>query len=378
MFLPTLYAKSSTGKVLEWRIEYSGSSYRTHTGQQGGAVITSEWSQCEAKSVGRSNSTTSEKQAEKEAKALWKKKIKSHGYWEDIADIDKQTFIEPMLANKFKDHKHKVKYPVMVDRKYNGMRQVTSIDKAKTRMGEKIETAPHILNAIDHLFKKYPNLVLDGELYNHEYRYKLNELMSIVRKQKDIILDDLLKSSQIVKYYVYDGYGWDDITEETPCATRRICLGTLLRDIPEIVVVPFDWAANEEEVMKLYDSHVSDGYEGAIIRANTKYWHKRTNDLLKVKPLDDDEFEILEVLEGTGNWSGAAKIVTLKFKENDTFKASVKGSYESGVEILKNKNNWIGKTVTIFYNGFTGLGKPNYAQLDPKNCFKGDRKKSKD
>ena len=67
---------------------------------------------------------------------FWKKKIKSHGYWKDIADIDKSTFIEPMLANKFNDHKHKLKYPVMVDRKYNGMRQVTIPGTAKTRKGE--------------------------------------------------------------------------------------------------------------------------------------------------------------------------------------------------------------------------------------------------
>lgn len=33
----------------------------------------------------------------------------------------------------------------------------------------------------------------------------------------------------------------------------------------------------------------------------------------------------------------------------------------------------IDRTVTFLYNGLTGLGTPNYARMDIKNCFKGDR-----
>ena len=49
--------------------------------------------------------------------------------------------MKPMLANKFPDHKHKVNYPVMVDRKYNGVRCITTSKGMFTRKGEPIVTA---------------------------------------------------------------------------------------------------------------------------------------------------------------------------------------------------------------------------------------------
>jgi ATP-dependent DNA ligase len=277
-----------------------------------------------------------------------------------------------MLANGFEDHKHKILYPVMVDRKYNGMRQVTHIDGAFTRKGEKIITAPHIVDILQPVLKKYPNFVADGELYNHEYRFKLNELIKLVRKTKHFTAEDIEQSEKIVKYYVYDGYGFDNISEDSKCSDRREGLQKLLKGIKYIEVVNYEWAKNEEEVYKVYEKYVQDGYEGAIVRINAEYQHRRTNDLLKVKPVDDDEFEILDLLEGSGNWAGAAKIVTLKIKDK-IFNGSVKGCYENCAKMLKEKSRWIGKTVTVTYNGFTGKGTPNFAQLDPENCFKGDR-----
>jgi len=33
----------------------------------------------------------------------------------------------------------------------------------------------------------------------------------------------------------------------------------------------------------------------------------------------------------------------------------------------------LGKEVTFLYMGLTGLGTPNFARVDPDNCFKNDR-----
>jgi len=388
MKLPMLYARAESGKVLEWEIEIEGPTYRTITGQQGGQKVISAWTTCQAKSVGRANSTTPEQQAEKDAKAQWKKKLKSGGYWESQADIDQQRFIEPMLANKFEEHKHKVKYPVMVDHKYNGMRQLVTAEGPKTRKGEAILTAPHIIKGMQKLFAHYPNLYVDGELYNHDLRFQLNELTSLVRKTVHFTPDDLRRSEEIVKYYVYDGYGFDDVTIDTPCAERRESLKKLFKGAPPMYqVADYKWADNEEEVYAIYSEYVADGYEGAIIRSNTAYEHKRTNALLKVKPVEDDEFKILDINEGEGNWAGKAKIVTVQMlagKEysvngvptdgaDKIFDATFKGPMVEAVKVLKDKQDWIGKTVTVSYNGWTGKGTPNFAQFNSRNCLKGDR-----
>jgi len=367
-----LFARGNNGKILEWEMEVDDHRYRTIAGARDAKKVTSEWTICESKNVGRANETSGNEQAYAEAKSLWLRKIKRHGYWENEKDIDKTTFIEPMLALKFADHKQKLTYPVMVDRKFNGCRLVTSFAGMFTRKGEEYQTVPHIWKALKPLFDRYPDLVLDGELYNHDYRFKLNEIVKLIRKSKKFTQEDLDKSAKLVQYYVYDGYGFDNVSEETYCSSRRRALMRLLHGIPEVVVVPFEWAENESDVWKYYEEYLSDGYEGAIVRSDTKYEHRRTDALLKCKPSDDDEFVIIDIIEGTGNWSGAAKAVRLKYKDGN-FKATVKGDREGAIQVLKDRTKWIGRTVTITYTGLTGLGTPHAAQMDPSNCFKGDR-----
>ena len=374
MKLPILYARSSTGKVLEWEIEIEGAAYRTITGQQGGAKVTSAWTTCQGKSAGKSNATTPEAQARKDAEAQWRKKCKSGGYWEDMGDIDQQKFIEPMLANKFEDHKHKIVYPVMVDRKYNGMRIVSTKDGPRTRKGEVVHTVPHLTEGLRKFFDRYPNAMIDGEAYNHNLRFQLNDLISVVRKTRNFTEEDLAKSRDIVGYYIYDGYGFEGITVDTPCMERREALKKVFAKAPPMFqVVDYQIAHDEAAVYAIYQEYVADGYEGAIIRTNTAYEHKRTNALLKCKPIDDMEVIIQDVKEGEGNWAGLAKIITVKTKEGLVFDATFKGSMALAQQVLDNKQDWIGKTVTIYYNGLTGKGTPNYAQFDPRNSCKGDR-----
>jgi ATP-dependent DNA ligase len=375
--LPILYARGNNGKVLEWQVETDGNKFRMITGAQGFAHVTSEWSICEGKNVGRSNATTPAEQAEAEAQAKWEKKQKSGGYWLSIKDIDQTKFVEPMLANHYSDRKDKITFPVMVDRKYNGMRQITQRVGQFTRKGEKVLSAPHIFERLAYLFETHPDLVLDGELYNHDYRYKLNEIIKLVRKTKasSITPATLKESAEKVDYYVYDGYGFTvkgkEITEETPCVLRRLALKELLSGIKDVVVVDFVMADTDEKIVEAYQQYVDDGYEGAIIRVNGAYEHKRSNNLLKFKPEDDDEGAILDITDGTGNWSGAAYNVTLNWK-GKTFDAVFTGPFERRAEILKEKKKWIGKEVTFTFMGLTGKGIPNSARINPENCLRGD------
>ena len=382
--LNILYKRTETGAIQQWQIVADGNTYYTIEGLVGGKLTTSSPTICDGKNVDKSNETTPEEQAYTEALAKWTKKTKKH-YFEKISDIDQKIFIKPMLAKHYKDYsENQIQWPVMVDRKYNGMRHIVSKDLGqRTREGEIIHTAPHIWEAIKHLFDKHSDLVCDSELYNHQYRYKLNELIEIVRKTVHFSAADLEKSKKIVKMYVYDGYGFDNITENTKCSERREALKKLFEGIPEVVVVDYKWANNDEEVQKIYQEYLEEGYEGAILRENKGYEHKRSKNLLKIKPIDDDEFIIVNIEEGNGNWSGAAKRITFKgdvknskgdiVNANAEFSGCFKGSYEDGVICLKDKNKWIGKKVTVYYNGLTGKNVPNYAQFNYKNSLKGDR-----
>ena len=396
--LPTLYARSETGAVLTWDIEVEDNKYRTITGQMDGAKVISSWTVCKGKNIGRKNETTDQQQAEAEAVSKWKKKLKAGGYFENIKDIDKpMAFIEPMLAYPLISRKTKkvdgnpvaviddrtkyVKLPVMVDRKYNGMRQVTTVNGPFTRKGEPIKSAPHIFESLEKLFKTFPSLVLDGELYNHDFRHRLNELIEIVRTNADRNITPALleESKNKVRYYVYDGYGFNmdgkNITEITPCKQRRDALKKLLKGISYVEVVPYYMASTMEESHKLYGEFVEDGYEGAILRNwEAPYQHKRTTDLIKLKPFEDMEVLILDVIDPvSGNWGGTGKTALVRMIDGKEFTATFKGSRETLVQVLKEKNKWIGQKVTMTYNGFTGKGTPNYGQINPYNCKVGDR-----
>lgn len=97
--LPTLYSRTSDGRVQTWTMQVEGDSYRTVTGYHpDGARVESAWKAAKPKNVGKKNATTAEEQAELEARAHWKKRTE-RGYHEDISKIDTATNgLDVMLA----------------------------------------------------------------------------------------------------------------------------------------------------------------------------------------------------------------------------------------------------------------------------------------
>jgi DNA ligase-1 len=379
--LPILYARGNKGQILEWRIEIRGNKFRTITGAQGHQHVVSEFTTCEGKNVGKKNATTPEEQAYSEAQSRWEKKQKSGGYWEDIKDIDKIKFVEPMLAKNLKDRLKKIdwKKGVLVQNKFNGFRCVATFDGEnvilKSRKGELYVSIPHINEDLKHFFTQYPNAVLDGELFNNEYRQKLNEISKLVTKTEHITEEDLQKSERLVRYFVYDGYGMTNDTEQS--VGYEIRKNWIDGHLPELSKyyqsVKSDKVYSLEEINLIFNDYVKDGQEGVIVRIpDAPYENKRSSNLLKYKPQDSAECVILDILEGEGNWSGAAKTATVKWN-GKIFDATFLKSYETNIEVLKNKSDWIGKEVTFLYVGLTGLGTPNSARIDPENCFEGTK-----
>lgn len=374
----TLYTIDSTGKTRVWRQEQQGNKYRTIAGVKGSDnMVTSEWTLCEGKNVGKANATSGASQAEAEVLAKYKKQLKT-GYAKSEKDASKGTsYVEPMLAKELDDYIEKIDFTkgVLVQNKYNGARCVATLEDGKvvlkSRKGELWVSVPHINKDLESFFAKFPDAVLDGELYNYDLREKLNELMKLVRKTKDISVEDLRKSEQMVRFYVYDGY---NNNSDTSYSVRKVWIDeTVPKYSKHYRKVKTTLVYSMKDVDKIYETFLADGEEGAIIRvADSPYEHKRSKFLLKYKPEDDDEAVIVDLIEGTGNWSNTAKTATLKWK-GKTFDATFLKSYELGVERLKNKKDWIGKTVTFLYTGLTGLGTPNYARINPENCFKNDR-----
>ena len=379
--LPTLYARGNAGQVLEWQIEIDGGKYRVTAGAKGAKHVTSEWTLCEGKNIGRSNETTPEQQALSEAQAKWRKKAKT-GYTSDISKIDKcVSYVEPMLAKNLKDRLNKIdwKKGVFVQNKFNGFRCVATFDGEsvilKTRKGELYISVPHLNDDLKTFFTKYPDAVLDGELFNNDFRQCLNEISKLVRKSKNVTERDLKRSKELVQFFVYDGYNMtSELGQEVAYSERKKWIDEVLPKFSEFYRnVNTQLVYSMAEVDKIFGEYVKDGQEGVIIRIpDSAYENKRSSSLLKYKPQDSSECLILDIMEGDGNWSGVAKTAKIKWN-GKIFDATFKGTYEECADILKNKKDWIGKVVTFVYLGLTGLKTPNSARIDVNNCFEGSK-----
>lgn len=369
---PILYTRDSIGNIRVWYAEQEDNKYRIVAGLQDGKKVVSQWTEAFAKNVGKKNATTDTEQAEVEVLAKYKKQKKT-GYFEDVSDVDQFQYVEPMLAKNYKDYSSKLNIfngEWLAQTKYNGHRCVATKEGLFTREGEKYVSVPHIERSLRPFFEQHPDAVLDGELFNNELRQFLNEISKLVRKTVNVTKEDLDKSEKLVRYYIYDGFGFDGLHKDVIYQDRKNWIDSNVFSIDYLSNVQDTHILNQDDLNNIYNALVEDGHEGCMLRnKKSAYEHKRSKNLLKLKPEDDSEAVIVDIIEGTGNWSKAGKTISLNWN-GKVFDASFKGTYEQAVEFLNNKSSWIGKEVTFLYMGLTGKGTPNYARIDINNCLK--------
>jgi DNA ligase-1 len=357
MKLETIYKKTKTGATQEWTIEVVGNKYRTHSGQVGGIITTNEWTIVYGKNTGKLNETTDKEQTMKEAIAKRTKKLES-GYFENIKHINKTQYFEPMLASKWEDSKDKITYPIFSQPKLDGIRCIVTKDGMFSRNGKPIISAPHIRESLSEVFEVYPDMVLDGELYADKFANDFNKIVSLVKKTKPTDAD-LKESKKNIQYWIYDlpdnGIQFGDRCDrlhdlfENYNAFNKHC-----------VEVETTLCMSEEDVMDLYEEYVEQGFEGQMLRLNKAYENKRSKSLMKHKSFIDEEYTILDIVEGEGNRTGTAGYMVFETENGDRFKSNVKGTWEETAEMLKNKKKLIGKEATIKYFNLTPAGIPRF------------------
>ena len=93
-----------------------------------------------------------------------------------------------------------------------------------------------------------------------------------------------------------------------------------------------------EEIDIMYGEYTTAGYEGQMVRQDTVYENKRSKGLLKRKEFITEEYQVVQVHEGQGNWAGYAKRLTLKMPNGTTFSSGIRGSQAKLKELLENPN----------------------------------------
>lgn len=358
MKLPKLYKISSVGAQQEWEISTDGNVIVTRWGKVGGKIQETQDVIKEGKNQGRSNETTAIQQAESEATSQWEKKLKS-GYVKSLdsaeaGEVDDviEGGILPMLAKRFDEQGDKITYPAFAQPKFDGHRCIAMVDKKGvctlwSRTRKPITGLPHIIKAIEELGLK-EDTILDGELYNHDYRNKFEELTSFIRNP------DPKEGHEVVQYHVYD------IAGNGSFRLRNGRLSSIIRYEP-LVRVETKEVNNEDELIEFFEECLSKGYEGAMVRnAAGLYVNKRSNDLQKIKEFQDAEFEIVDVEEGRGKLAGKA-IFVCSNQLGVRFKAKMKGDQDELAKYWKTPSLAIGRMLTVQYQGLTGkAGVPRF------------------
>ena len=358
MKLETIYKKTKAGATQEWTIEVVGNKYRSHSGQVGGAITTNEWTICYGKNVGRANETTDNEQTMAEAVAKRTKKLES-GYFENIKHINKQQYFEPMLAAKWEDCKDKIQYPIYSQAKLDGIRCIVTKDGMFSRNGKPIISAPHIINSLWHVFVMNPDLILDGELYADKFANDFNKIVSLVKRTKPTA-EDLADSEKSIEYHIYDLP-----SSNKNFVHRAYDLGILFETFGKYLhsycrLVDTRKVTDETDVLEQYELLIEAGYEGQMLRVDSKYENKRSKSLLKHKTFVDEEYTILDICEGEGNRTGTAGYMVFETIEGKPFKSNVKGTWDETAEMLKSKKKLIGKQATIKYFNLTPDGIPRF------------------
>ena len=260
----------------------------------------------------------------------------------------------PMLANQFekrKNVKNGIKFPYRAQKKMDGDRALSCL--SSTGVSIYSRTLHHHLfmtklrSAIGELLQKRPTLVLDGELYCHGVSWQT--LTSIVMQKTEPHKDE-----DTVVLHVYDCY---DVNEpDMLYSERRKILEELigLKDEGRVRLIEETIVNNYDELEVIHGKHRVEKYEGTMLRTDSPYIHKRTNNLLKYKFNEDRDSEILDVVATPGG----DVVLTLKLDELRTFSHRPEGTREEKKSWLEDKTLVVGKVYTYCHVGLTDDGVP--------------------
>ena len=114
---------------------------------------------------------------------------------------------KPMLAYPISDKPINYDNKISMQPKLDGVRCVIQYENsgvtAYSRTGKEWKNIEHILEELVPFFDKYPDIILDGELYNHDLKDDFETIISLVRRQKPDDID-MLESAELVQFHCYD------------------------------------------------------------------------------------------------------------------------------------------------------------------------------
>lgn len=219
---------------------------------------------------------------------------------------------------------------------------------------------PHIADYLNKLTFRFPSLrylELDGEAYTHGMNHELVHGIASRRVNPHSRLEDL-------EYWIFD------VVENCSMAERidlLLNLSEIFKQVPgPCHVVPFEVAETLDDVLRIYDKFVNQGYEGIIVRDHeASYVRKRSTRVMKWKPKKEDYYVIVGTeeeisIEGQPKNSLGALICRANEGEN-LFNVGTGFSADARRDLWARRAELPGKIVKVAYQHITsGRGVPRF------------------
>ena len=259
--------------------------------------------------------------------------------------LNQSKVFKPMLAHSYEQYKHKIQQKIAIQPKLDGIRCLAVKEngsiKLFSRNGKEFTSAPHIIQSLE----QGPDFhILDGELYNHNYRQNFEFITHLVRQK----LPD--QDYKEIEYHIFDAVLNQDFIDRYQYLQQ-------FHDLTYIKLVDTRLWTDHSYIEEAYDVYKEKGYEGIIIRNWVGFYEQgRSSNLFKYKKFQEAEFQIVDVISGQGKLAGHG-IFVLQTKEGNQFTCKMEGSLDNLREYLDNKDRYISKFLTVQYQDMSNTNK---------------------
>jgi ATP-dependent DNA ligase len=317
------------------------------------------------KNLGKMSATNVLCQALRDAYGLHNKQLKK-AVTEIPVGVERHP---PMLAQLLKEQKTPPDFSsgVYVQRKYNGVRTVTTYDQENNNVimySRRKLIYPgfgYIKNELKDILEHYwaggDQLYLDGEIYRHDL--PLQDISGYSRREDQ-------PGDVKVNYMIYDCFVANK--PHMKYSERKELLDEIFADGEFVYCKEVETflVHSREEIDKLYDQFIEENMEGAMVRVDT-YYHYSQNErhskvLLKLKETFDTEMEIVGFMTGKKGKASEALMMVCRTPEGKVFNVTPAMELPARITLAKKmsevedngktyfENHYLGKPVIIYYD----------------------------
>ena len=261
---------------------------------------------------------------------------------------------KPMLAYPVSDKPINYDNKISMQPKLDGVRCVIQCDNSKitaySRAGKEWKNIDHILFNLKPWFALNQDIILDGELYNHDLKDNFEKIISLVRKTKPTE-EHRLESEKMVQFHCYD-----IIDETMSFAMRNEFIKQAVPRNHCVRHVETTQCYTEGDAKVFHQDNLDQGYEGSILRTNDTYKCGRSWNLRKFKDFHDTEALIVDWVEGNGKRKGTIGKFMAQDEDGVLFGMPVMDKFDYLQKNFEDMKTWIGKTATFTYFERTKAG----------------------